>query len=698
VPAENGGLSCDGRASETRDCIDLPVCPVDCSWSDWHEWSNCSSSCGAGIKSRQRFRASFEAYGGQQCQGTEDAEAPCVMPDCPIDCGLSEWGSWASCPVTCGTKESGAERTRVRTIIGEAQNGGAPCSGFSLGDNKSCCIEPCPVDCVWAEWTDWETCSKSCGGGVSARTRYEQVPAVSGGLACEGAVKEEDVCKEQHCPVDCKWLSWNEWGSCSHSCGGGVRKQTRDTQWARFGGADCYGNESSTEVCNDQECPVDCEWTAWTPWQNCSKSCNVGVTSRSRSKAPIESSGGVPCAGLSNEQKTCNTQGCPRDCEWGPWSKWTECSKECDGGKTKRFRDVTQTMKNAGLPCLGSDEQELSCNSQKCPVDCAWSDWTVWSGCDVSCQGGSKVRTRRTITTDEFGGTPCSGGGTEIISCGLPACPVDCSLNPWTNWGECSVTCGAGQRYRTRSRSESRNGGRACEGNFIDQIDCVSEPSLDCPQDVTTTTGIATALRTVQQHWDPEVNRGTATDPSHATQQVSTTEPPQGDLPCSTDLEAALSKFNQTELENMRKDMTWFFSGRPVSAKVSGELILYVPNSDVFAENSVIRHALRKAVSVLTGADDEQVTIEVSQPPGTASLTEGQKQALGNLKVSYLIYCYKDLGKTAAEVESAISTHASREVAALVSQYLGSQWTVNAISMSLRVQRPMLPHEPKASI
>jgi len=165
-------------------------------------------------------------------------------------------------------------------------------------------------------------------------------------------------------------------------------------------------------------------------------------------------------------------------------------------------------------------------------------------------------------------------------------------------------------------------------------------------------------------------------------------------VPCSTDLEAALSKFNQTELENMRKDLTWFFSGKPVSAKVSGDLILYVPNPHLFADNSVIRHALRKAVSVLSGAGDEQVTVDVSIPRGTASMTEGQKKALGNLKVNYLIYCFKDEGRSAAEIQKAISTHDSSEVSDLVSQNIGSKWSVSAVSMSLRVQRPHLSQQP----
>jgi len=688
VPAENGGTPCDGNAIESTACPSLPDCPVDCTWSDWQAWSACSATCGKGVINRIRQRAVFASHGGHRCFGTEDDEAPCEVGICPVDCQVGDWSSWSSCPVTCGS----GERLRYRAVLGEAHDGGAPCHE-ALTENKTCCHDPCPVDCVWSEWSDWQGCSKSCGGGVSSRTRSELVPAAYGGRICYGAVHEDDVCKEEHCPVDCKWNSWSEWGACSKSCGGGLRKQSRDSEWARFGGAECDGNDTKSEVCNEDDCPIDCQWSAWGAWQNCSKTCNSGFTSRSRDKFPIESNGGAVCAGSSNEQKACNTQGCPRDCEWGPWTKWTECSKDCGGGKSKRFRDVIQTMKNAGLQCLGSDEEENPCNSQECPVDCVWSDWTSWSGCDVTCLGGNKARTRYHKVSDAFGGQPCPGSASEKLECGLPECPIDCRLNAWSFWGECSVSCGKGQRYRTRSRAESRNGGKTCDGALIDQEDCFNAPQLGCPKATSTTTTLMSifneSLLIASPNWDPEKYKGLGQEhsPVDTSKAKTTAERSEAAPLTASELEAELAKYTKTELESMRQDMRWLYKGKALSSMVSGDLILYAADADIFAESLDVKNALVKAIGKISGTEMNQTSIEVSLP-GNVLLTEWQKKVKGNVKVSYMIHLFKDESKSPEVVARAISTHDSSEVGTVLAQSLDSRFPVSAISMTLRIERP----------
>ena len=47
------------------------------------------------------------------------------------------------------------------------------------------------------------------------------------------------------------WLSWERWTSCSRTCGGGIREQTRHCQ-----GADgCRGKRRKTEACHTMRCP-----------------------------------------------------------------------------------------------------------------------------------------------------------------------------------------------------------------------------------------------------------------------------------------------------------------------------------------------------------------------------------------------------------------------------------------------------------
>ena len=61
------------------------------------------------------------------------------------------------------------------------------------------------------------------------------------------------------CPVavNGSWSDYSEWTSCSVSCGGG--SQTRDRSCSNpapaFGGDNCEGNAEETQKCNLHECP-----------------------------------------------------------------------------------------------------------------------------------------------------------------------------------------------------------------------------------------------------------------------------------------------------------------------------------------------------------------------------------------------------------------------------------------------------------
>lgn len=53
------------------------------------------------------------------------------------------------------------------------------------------------------------------------------------------------------------------------------------------------------------------------------------------------------------------------DCEVGPWSKFSACSKLCDGGKMKRTRPVTKKPMNGGKSCPVL-ENTIDCNTESC--------------------------------------------------------------------------------------------------------------------------------------------------------------------------------------------------------------------------------------------------------------------------------------------------------------------------------------------
>jgi len=64
-------------------------------------------------------------------------------------------------------------------------------------------------------------------------------------------------------------------------------------------------------------------------------------------------------------KKTCNL--CPVDCQYGEWSPWTRCSKTCDGGEKKRSREIIVQAKNGGKACGKKSKDTQICNNVFCP-------------------------------------------------------------------------------------------------------------------------------------------------------------------------------------------------------------------------------------------------------------------------------------------------------------------------------------------
>ena len=60
-----------------------------------------------------------------------------------VDCGFTQWSNWTSCSVTCGVGEQ--KRTR-KPVNPPASNGGLECSGDKV-QTLPCYLYPCAGKC-----------------------------------------------------------------------------------------------------------------------------------------------------------------------------------------------------------------------------------------------------------------------------------------------------------------------------------------------------------------------------------------------------------------------------------------------------------------------------------------------------------------------------------------------------------------------
>ncbi|CAJ1445959.1 unnamed protein product, partial [Effrenium voratum] len=90
------------------------------------------------------------------------------------------------------------------------------------------------------------------------------------GRNCTGQPLQEEACDTHtHCPIDCEFEDWADWGSCQlQPCGSAKRLRSREKGVAQFGGAPCMGNTSEVEDCEVPGAPPVVPCNASVPFGN----------------------------------------------------------------------------------------------------------------------------------------------------------------------------------------------------------------------------------------------------------------------------------------------------------------------------------------------------------------------------------------------------------------------------------------------
>jgi len=86
-------------------------------------------------------------------------------------------------------------------------------------------------------------------------------------------------------------------------------------------------------------------------------------------KTPMQY-GGKQCGSV-GASKQCNVDACEKHCVLHPWTKWSTCSKDCDGGSKKRERIIKEPAEGSGSCADMWDKSRLQydhCNVHRCKL------------------------------------------------------------------------------------------------------------------------------------------------------------------------------------------------------------------------------------------------------------------------------------------------------------------------------------------
>ncbi|XP_050572817.1 LOW QUALITY PROTEIN: SCO-spondin-like [Cygnus atratus] len=421
----------------------------------------------------------------------------CSQPLCPRDGGFAPWGPWSSCSRSCGGL---GVRTRQRGCTSPSPaRGGRDCAG-PRSDSKYCQSPECPAVAVPTEepspsvpgaeeeegfgpWSPWSPCSKTCTRPERPATKTRE-RFCTGAANCSGESFQEQPCNLPHCSdappcqgedcagLNCSWTPWGPWAECSRSCGVGLQQRLRAYSPPGTGGRWCPGILSAyvqRRFCNLQACKVDGAWSGWSPWSRCDRTCGGGRAVRSRScTRPPPKNGGQRCPGERHHLRLCNPQPCGAGCP--PGMALVACASRCP----RRCEDLQE-----GIACGDEERCEPGC---RCPNGTLEQDGGCVPPAHCECtdaQGHSWVPG----STHHDGCNNCTCREGRLRCTDRPCPPPHCPWSRWSRWSPCSVTCGDGQQTRFRTPT-SGSWEDECQGEHVESRGCAAGPCPPlCPQE-----------------------------------------------------------------------------------------------------------------------------------------------------------------------------------------------------------------------
>ncbi|KAL9955603.1 hypothetical protein ACROYT_G036947 [Oculina patagonica] len=310
--------------------------------------------------------------------------------------------------------------------------------------------------------------------------------------------------------VDDGFSNWSDWGPCSVTCGGGTHKRVRTctNPPPQNGGKDCEGLKEMSQKCSSNECPTAIEACSNYIPHSCSVSLLFVVDGRytsrvnARRHAILAAVKGSAAAQIHHHK----TAGKIAQV-WENLQKQNGATEEIHSS-AKIFatnNDRNSIVKYDLIPPITAKYIRIIPESWYAYIalrvefyGCAannggYSQWGDWTKCSVTCGTGQRSRSRTcTNPPPSSGGKDCSGLGPdkETGECDSGGCPVNGGYSDWAPYDKCSKTCGGGvqTRKRTCTNPPPASSGKDCSGLGPDTYtrEC---NTIECPKKTLTPVG-----------------------------------------------------------------------------------------------------------------------------------------------------------------------------------------------------------------